>query len=308
MKNLSVIYRVSLMVFLLTPSFTLAQSENASLTQSLWDFESRLTTGVMYYEFEYAFTAGKDKSELLLNDLMPFVGGGATLFYDKCFADAYFQSSIISGKEGSEIKQPDTESILNKANNELDRQDYAITLGCQVTNNGLFFAGYKYGQTDIYTASTQNWRYDRIDESRTGEAQFESDGLFLGAAYSHPIGNGLLGVKLAASLMEAEYNQHNITTENNRAVGDGEKKTSADDWFLLGNTLGMTLGVNWTAPINRHLSYRISLDYFNYDFDTDSAYVVQDNKAQFIDILGGGVGYDMKETLYSLQLQLLYRF
>jgi hypothetical protein len=310
MKNLYLIYRFSLMVFLLTPAFANAQSENAQLN-TLWNFQPRLTTGVMGYKFDYAFTApdATKKSELSIDDHMPFIGGGAMLAYDKCFADTYFQKTLVTGNDGGGTeKKDDTESVLSKPVNRFDRMDYAITLGCQVSNYLSFFAGYKYGQTDIHTASTQKWPYDRIDKTSISETEFESDGLFLGAAFSYPIGNGLLGLKVAAAKLEAEYNQHNFTVENNRAVGDDPKKKSGDDWFLLGNTLGWTFGLNWTYPINRHLYYRISADYFDYDFDTDSAYVIRDDKAEFIDILGGGVDYDMKETVYSLQLQLLYQF
>jgi len=288
------------MVSLLIPSLAKADVDK-------WVFQPRLTTGIMHYDFEYTFSApGANTSEVQFVDNMPFIGGGAMLAYDRCFADTYFQVSA-TGKDGGGTEEPDTESVIDKDSNEFDRKDYAITLGCLVTKKLSFFTGYRNGKTDIHIASRQNWPYDRINEERIGDAKFESDGLFLGMAYSHPIGKGQFGVKLAAAKLEAEYNQHNITRTNNRAVGDGAK-TSESDWNLSGKTLGWTLGANWTAPISKRLSYRISLDGYRYDFDTDSAYVIRENKAEFIDILGGGVNYDMKETMYSFQLQLLYQF
>jgi hypothetical protein len=289
------------MISLLTPSLAKADAKK-------WAFQPRLTTGIMHYDFEYTFTSapGANPSKFQLIDNMPFIGGGAMLAYDRCFADTYFQVST-TGKDGGGTEEKD-ESVIEIDNNEFDRKDYAITFGCLVTKKLSFFTGYRNGKTDIHIASRENWLYDRFNEERIGDAKFESAGLFLGVAYSHPIGKGQLGVKLAAAKLEAEYNQHNITRTNNRAVGDGTKTSDDAQWNLSGKTLGWTLGANWTAPISKRLSYRISLDYSDYDFDTDSAYVIRDKKAEFLDILGGGVNYDMKETMYSLQLQLLYQF
>ena len=289
-----------MMVSLLTPSLANADAKK-------WAFQPRLTTGIMHYDFEYTFSTAASTSEIQFIDNMPFIGGGAMLAYDRCFADSYFQVSA-TGKDGGGTEEPDTESVIERNSNEFDRKDYVITLGCLVTKKLSFFTGYRNGKTDIHIASRQNWPYDRINEESTGDAKFESDGLFLGMAYSHPIGKGQFGVKLAAAKLEAEYNQHNISRTNNRSVGDGPKISDDATWNLSGKTLGWTLGANWTAPISKHLSYRISLDYSDYDFDTDSAYVIRDKTAEFLDILGGGVNYDMKETMYSLQLQLLYQF
>jgi hypothetical protein len=298
MKKLFLIW-LFVMVSLLTPSLANADAKK-------WAFQPRLTTGFMHYDFEYTFTAPDAKpSKFQFIDNMPFIGGGAMLAYDRCFADTYFQVSA-TGKDGGGTEEKD-EYVIERDNNEFDRKDYAITLGCLVTKKLSFFTGYRNGKTDIHIASKQNRPYDRINEERTGDAKYESDGLFLGMAYSHPIGKGQFGVKLAAAKLEAEYNQHNITRTNNRAVGDGLKMSDAT-WNLSGKTLGWTLGANWTAPISKRLTYRISLDYSDYDFDTDSAYVIRKNEATFLDILGGGVDYDLKETIYSLQLQLLYQF
>ncbi|HDN26095.1 MAG TPA: hypothetical protein ENG03_03170 [Thioploca sp.] len=306
MKNCYLIYLLLLMASLLTPS--LANAEQSE-EQTSWFFQPRLTTGMMHYEFEYAFTApgATETNKLQFDDYIPYIGGGAMLAYDRCFADTYFKLSA-TGKDGGGTKKPDKESVFNKPSHEFDRKDYAITLGCKVTQNLSFFAGYKMGETDIQTVSTKNRPYDRYDEKQTRNANFESDGLFLGAAYSYPIGKGQFGVKLAATKLGAEYIQVNATIQNNRAVGDGPKTTDVDEWFLLGNTIGWTAGVNWTAPLSQHFSYRISLDYYDYDFDIDSAYVIEKEKADFFNILGGGVNYDLKETMYNLQLQFLYQF
>jgi len=303
MKILSIIsLLLSVMVSLLIPSLANADPEK------LWIFQPRLTTGIMHYEFDFKFTApgGAVPSTVKLFDDMPFFGGGAMLLYDRCFADAYFQLST-TGKDDEGTEQ-DTEYV-RRVDNEFDRKDYAITFGCMVTNNLSFFTGYKNGKTDIHIASTQNWPYDRIDEESTGDVEFKSDGLFLGVAYTHPIGNGQLGVQLAATKLDAEYNQHNFTRTNDRAVGD-KPDTNDENWFLLGNTLGWTLGTNWTAPISKHLWYGISFNYSNYDFDLDSAYVIRKGEPDpdFINTLGSGMNYDMIETVYSLQLQLSYQF
>jgi len=300
MKNfLYLIYLLLLMACLLTPLLARAETDEIS-----WSIQPRLTAGLMNYRFEYGFNApNANQSSQTFNDYMPFMTAGAMLTYNNCFADTYFQQSV-TGKDDLENK-PGTELTFN-TNNEFDRRDYALTLGCQAHKNVLFFAGYKAGQTDIQMASTKNWHYERIDESGTGTAEFESDGFFIGAAYTYPFGKGLderlLSVKVALAKLDAEYHQHNSITRNNRAVGDGST-TFDDDWFLSGNTLGWTAGVSLTDRISffkNHLYYRISLDYFDYDFDVDSAY------------LGitpvGNAEYEMKESMFSLQLQVFYPF
>jgi hypothetical protein len=305
------------LILLLMVSQLMPSLANAEEPDTLWFFQPRLTTGMMLYEFEYAFTApGAEPRKLQFDDYMPFVGGGATLAYDNCLTDFYYQRSVVAGKDGgAEIR--DTESVLNKADNEFDRKDYALTFGCEVTKNLSLFAGYKVGKTDIQMVTRRYWLGDRIDDSRTGNTDFKSKGPFIGVAYSHPIGSsnekghkkGQLGFKLAVTKLEAEYAQLNTTIRNNKAVGDGAKTINVDDWSLLGDTISWTAGVNWTAPIyNKHFSYRFSLDYYNYDFDIDSAYVIRNGETQPINILGGGMNYDLKETMYTFQMQLLYQF
>jgi hypothetical protein len=303
MKNLSMI---SLLLFMMVSWLMPSPASCAENEEKSWLFQPRLTTGMMHYKFEYTFTAPGTKNEVKFLDSMPFIGGGAMLFYNKCFADTYFQLSA-TGKDGSNTVR-DTEYVIYKDNNEFDRKDYAITFGCIVVKKLSFFAGYKNGKTDIHIARTQNWPYERRNEENTGDIGFETDGFFLGVAYSHPIGDGQFGVKLAAGKLEAEYNQHNVTRTNNRAVGDGPTQNE-ENWFFLGNTRGFTYGANWTAPVSKHFSYRISLDYFDYDFDTDSVYMIRNRNEQvkFMNI-HNEKRYDVKETMFSLQLQLLYQF
>ena len=148
-----------MMISLLTPSLANADAKK-------WAFQPRLTTGLMHYEFEYTFTApDASSSKFQLTDNMPFIGGGAMLAYDRCFADTYFQVSA-TGKEGGGTEEKD-ESVIDRDNNEFDRKDYAITLGCLVTKKLSFFTGYRNGKTDIHIASRQNWPYDRINEEST---------------------------------------------------------------------------------------------------------------------------------------------
>ena len=126
MKKLSIVYMFLVMASLITPSLVNAD------TEKLWVFQPRLTTGIMQYEFEYGFTDNETTditsaatNEVNYADNMPFIGGGAMLLYNKCFADAYFQRSA-TGKDGSGTEILDTESTLYIDNNEFYRQDYAF--------------------------------------------------------------------------------------------------------------------------------------------------------------------------------------
>jgi hypothetical protein len=170
----------------------------------------------------------------------------------------------------------------------------------------LFFAGYKIGQTDIDIDSTKNWQYQRIDERGIGTAEFESKGFFIGTAYTYPIGKGidksLFSVKVALAKLDADYHQHSSLIQDNLAVGDGPKTTFDNDWFLSGNTLGWTVGANWTArtPFFKRLYYRVSVDLSNYDFEVDSAKLGMTPVTQ--------AEYDMKERMFLFQLQVFYPF
>jgi hypothetical protein len=192
-------------------------------------FLPRVITGVMSHKYEDPlFNEGG------VSAIMPFLGAGATLSYDRLFVDTYIQRSG-EGEDGDST---------------LTREDYAIAFGYAVTDSLSISAGYRKGRTEA-----ENITYASSGTPLTILSKFTTQGPFVGAAYGWLIGDGLLGVNLALTYLDNDY--------------DTEEKSSDKpiSYDFPGNTWGTTLGAHWKAPITKQLSYGASLDYYTYKFD-----------------------------------------
>jgi hypothetical protein len=239
-------------------------------------FQPRLEAGAMFYEFEQddfsRITAtgnaidGLPQSTLKtesqngvkFKDVMPFIGGGGTLFVDKLFVDVSAQyadnGSDSSGQTLSNNEQKrfpnagdlglptdgrlynfnDFQSASNSA--DFDRTEWAVSVGYAFTNHFAVYAGYKSAKTDFKVGRSGILRQDVCgdfgaaapDEScltndigtftDNTKLEFEQDGPFVGGTFGWDFSQGYLNGTLAGNFAIAFL--------------DGEVKETNKDGFF----------------------------------------------------------------------------
>jgi hypothetical protein len=208
---------------------------------------------------------GRPSSEFNVSDIMPFIGGGATLFVNRFFVDAYVQRAF-SGDDQSTFDTllfdaPDVGDIVTRQQleDEWERDEYSISAGYAVTDNFSLFAGYRHAETEFdEKGSVTGFPLGEnvpigpdIPINRT--LNFENDGPFVGGRYGWRIGDlGIVGLNLGIALVDGEFTEQNVPTTK-------------------GDTLGTTVGLSWTAPLPAFegFNYLISIDGYQYSFEAD---------------------------------------
>lgn len=263
---------------LLVRSFPVTQLLLCSSVSAL-DFhvEPRLNTGAMYYEFEqqaaFSFTVPDPvnnptgvntrgaSSKVSFSDVMPFVGGGATVFLDRFFVDAYAQAAF-NGKDTDTLQQAEffTNVFENREiTREWDRQEYSFSAGYAITDNIAVFAGYRRSETDFEDSTVI---FDIGTQTSTPvdiTVDYVQDGPFVGGNFQIPIEQGFLVGALAVNLGLAFME------------GEGEQQIAGDGTFTFeGDTVGLTAGLAWRGSITDQLGYTLGVDGYRYDFDADN--------------------------------------
>lgn len=239
-----------------------------------FDVQPRLNSGVMFYEFEQDPVFSFDSSgagdpqpgfalgNRTLSDVMPFVGGGLTLFVNRFFLDVYAQGAF-SGEDDDVQQNAD---IVNqtltevRGNTDWDRQEYSASFGYSVTDNFALFAGYRFSNTEFnagnIVATTIEADDGVIIDSGPGADQtldYEEDGPFVGGRYNWPIGDvGNLGLNLGVAFVNGDV-------------------TFEPDPGTSGDTIATTIGVSYIAPLPvlEGFNYTIGVDGYQYSFEAD---------------------------------------
>ena len=306
-------FKKSLMVSALILGATSVQAQD-------FDFQGRVMAGVMDYEFtidpkDQSFFGdridlsnesansnvppnGKDRRNSI-SESFPILGFGGTVSNGKFFADFYYQSSLSADASAvSEVARDDPDTLSDISDIDVDRTDAAITFGWGFTDNLSAYIGYKTGETElsqsavINSASTGNSELNKIDR------EFKQSGPFIGLAYGHPIGNGVLGLNAAVAKLDADYD---VSLVN-------QVRPTRIDESLEGDTTGLTIGINWKAPLTNKLIYAISFDAYKYTFDGfkgDSTTIdgLVDSTTE-VDVSNS----EIEEEVFSLRLAIIYRF
>ncbi len=268
----------------------------------------RVTAGMMYYDYEVG-SEGKSsviQDKIKLEKELPFLGLGATFVYDNLAVDAYYQTTNTMDIDDNGTFPVGTSEVSYTRNTELERQDFALSIGYSFAKNWSLSFGYKYGDTS----------YDWTDQERDNKGgnvgksiknnNFVAKGPFLGVGYNLHLWKGVLAFNVAAALLDGE-----ITTSRDHQQGD-----SSDVKLLnrirkeqvIANAMGVTVGINWNQPITERLSYSILLQGFKYDFEAnrgvfrDSFFSDKDHEILNLD------AFDVEETVYSINMSLNYRF
>lgn len=266
--------------------------------------QPRLNTGLMYYDFEQEdlfrlVQLGDDiavirpfgpSSGISFSDTMPFIGGGATVFFDRFFVDAYVQKAFDGEDEDTQERItifPSNEFLSNRISREWDRHEYSISAGYAVTDNFALFVGYKRSDTEFDEMNVLTNRGTGEVNTFDSNLDYEQDGPFIGGNYGWRIREtGTLALNLGVAFV------------------DGEIKTTSpggDTPKITGDTVGLTVGLSWTAPlpILENFNYTVGVDGYNYDFEADEVDATDDAAFQ---------GADFSETVIRATAGVSYAF
>ena len=259
------------------------------------------------------------QEQIEFTSTMPTLGGGLTFFWDRVFLDLSAQRAFNGSADDTSsysqylgtLQYPlDGVSRYSSANlnynSDFDRDDYAISLGYNFDQVGLY-AGYKWAKTDFTTVASgpQSFfvadyiygsysPYNFVAEGiirTTADYDFKYDGPFIGLVYGFGIDKGFfkgnLSFNAAVAFLNGEVNVNNrsdVTTINSinglsidpfqvvpgsipAAAGLGTNAINSK-----GDTTGFTFGITWAGSTAvKGLGYSLNLGFYQYQFGADQS-------------------------------------
>lgn len=241
-------------------------SLSAPSTASALDFtiRPRINSGVTYYDFELS---NPDDASFAGNDILPFIGGGASVIVDRFYIDVYAQAAFSGSADNSFPVE-----VLGANTTDWDRAEYSLSVGYSVTDSLVVFAGYRRSDTEFDTEFIAV-RSGLFTATGLITVDNEQDGPFLGANYGWRIEkgellDGTLALNLSAAFLDGEI--------SGSVSGPGR---TVDLTTVTGDTVGITAGLTWLSKLieptgeglfANGLNYTIGIDGYTYNFEDDT--------------------------------------
>jgi len=268
------------------------------VTSNALDFtlEPRLQAGVMDYAFEqkpasYKNAGGGSTTNkgLKLVSIMPFVGGGVTLFADRFFVDFYIQKAFSASDTATNPYESDKGSEWDIiVDSEFDRDEYSVSVGYAIGSQWVFFGGYREAKTN-FTDSLVIPEGTFIIEGETTKLfasgkrslAFKQDGLFVGGAYVLNITeHSVVTLNAALAVLDGKYNSGGDLELQHPNLQETFPVSLGDDND--GDAVGLNLGAAWKGRIAKSLGYTLGVNGYSYDFDAkDSGADVSESALRF---------------------------
>lgn len=228
----------------------------------------------MDYQFTrkpLTYTDGRRKSGTRLESVLPFAGGGITIFENQFFFDLYLQKAFSGSDETAIFYEDDSGSSSTrnrKINSDFERDEFSVSVGYAVGNQGALFIGYRRSKinfidTFTYTKITDN--NPNYTENGIRDTDFKQSGYFLGGAYLLPIGeHTAITLNAAVAFLDGEFDYRVHSVEASSIDGPVKQDDSATN--LGGDTAGLNLGIAWKGRMFESVDYTLGLDGYSYDF------------------------------------------
>ena len=203
-----------------------------------------------------------------ISDSFAVLGVGLTAIKGNYFADIYIQDSISGGfsDQDSFANRPLDVSSSRIGSGEIDRQDFALSVGRAFDNGFSISAGYKTGVTEFSQDASL------LGEGFSTSYEFDISGPFVAVTYGHKFRDGVLGFNVAIADLSADYNFGLSFFQFDQAsIQQGAVQRENINGTIDGGATGVTFGVSWKAPVPwgdiDKLTYSVSLDSYDYDID-----------------------------------------
>ena len=225
-------------------------------------FQPRAFIGVSDYDFTPSAELATDAQTFggaETSDTMALVGLGATLILDSWFLDTYMQKTDQGSFTGNDFvtDQGSDSTTFTDQNGEIDHSDVTVAVGRAFDGGMSLSLGYKFGETEVNETSLdlfRNFEEGTLETSDYSAKQvFKNEGPFISLGYGRAIGNGVIAANVAVADLNADYFLE-IFTESRAGQ-------------ISGDATGVSLGAFWKAALTKHINYKVSIDYYRYDFD-----------------------------------------
>lgn len=241
--------------------------------------QPRIETGAQYYRFSQdaeVTSNGVALSGATVSAVLPFIGGGLTLFADRFFLDVSGQHAFTGNDDFSqtELFFNEDQVIQEQGTSDFYRNEIAVSLGHGVAANTALYVGYKRAEVsfkDTATSTAQNPFFSTTLERKNDYTQ---NGFFLGGvqgwsiAENSPFG-GLLTFNVAVAYLEGKIKSNTSETLVEPAgftFSESDSATRVVDGQFEGDTVGVNLGLSWKAAITKRLNYHLGASGYTYNF------------------------------------------
>ncbi|MDM8558516.1 hypothetical protein [Candidatus Parabeggiatoa sp. HSG14] len=204
-------------------------------------FVPRATHGIMNYKYKQEF------GEVSLDaSFVQSLGAGATLFYSNTgfFVDGYTQKTY-NGESENKYTGRDITFDFNELN---------ISAGYKFTESMSLFAGYLERRINF------DFEIPSVGKA-VAAISHEAHGPFIEATYTLPLRVGVFSVNVGYASLAIDNN--NIFTFNNKELPIANFSGSS----VFGASDAITVGIGWSIPLTKNLSYSLFLNSYKYATD-----------------------------------------
>lgn len=181
------------------------------------------------------------------------LGFGSTYYVDRFFVDGYISTTtedsfnLDASTNSSFI--PGAPAVSFQESFDASRTDAAVAAGYAVSDRVSAFVGYKVSSAEATSTFGSGSR-----------VKVKHNGFFLGGTYAIPFeSKGALVFNMALADLNGDFLVDITTTD---ATLDSIINIDADS-----ESLGLSYGIKWKAPLNEFLNYAIQLNGYEYDFE-----------------------------------------
>lgn len=259
-----------------------------------WSVRPKLLAGVMYFKHITLEPAN------VSNKPVPFTGIGLSVNANNWFLNGYALDTAKTTDHLFETDKGLAKTRLSETNYNFQRQDYAITIGREITDwftdskrwGVSLFAGYRQGKTTLNSTSVA-FNEKLPDGSMIEDALTLSRGEYIVKGPMGGIGlrlkpfeksNSQIGLTVGYGPLKGEYTRLFTLPLTNQIFPDVPRNNTVNTWVT---------ALNWEGELTPNLSYSLVIDYYAYSMP------IQQITAN---------PYEIKEAVASLKLFLNYRF
>lgn len=259
-----------------------------------FSIKPRLLTGVMYFKHMTL-----DKA-VMSNKPVPMGGLGLNINIGNWFLNGY---GLDTAKATDHSFEPTKLGGFTEANYKFGRQDYAVTLGREITDwlstdskdwGISLFVGYRYGKTTLNSvAVTFN---EKNDGKSAADALTETQGKYI-------VKGPMAGISLRKKLFKDNNSQIGLTIGYGPLHGEYTRPIyyALDQKFAEKSEIPQNETVNtwvtalsWEGELTPNLSYSIVFDYYSYSMQIPQG--------------TDGQPFTLKEAVGGTKIFLNYRF
>ncbi len=207
-----------------------------------------------------AILAPPGEVRLNLEETLYNFGFWGSVSFDRVYAKALVE--LAPTENANILVTADNFSEFNPEEpwkNELEREDYSLTVGFDAGYGFSLFGGYKYTRFQA-----NGLGYNFILGSK--DTRYEEEGIFLGGSYEWVFDNRMsMAISVAYAFLDLEFGDVDLNSERDvgRPITFGEYNFGA-----VGR--GLSAGLQWTVPVTERWFFGAAAKYQSYESDSQT--------------------------------------